>query len=210
MTVEWKHSSASFFFLGVAVGLVLSNLSIAKKREPARPNKRSKERVANLSNDNEAKPAARRYGAAIGLKRYAYIRYRQLHDNVWHEVLDRMSRSNIRNFTIYYHEETSTLFQHFEWTGHWNHGDLSKEEEDALFAADMQKIADDPVTRKWWAECEPCQEPFSQWHAETPPPSEGGEGKWWAPLECVTHCGHWPIAYSSQMRDPDFVKMHEI
>ena len=27
------------------------------------------------------------------------------------------------------------------------------------FAADMQKMADDPITKKWWAVCKPCQTP---------------------------------------------------
>jgi L-rhamnose mutarotase len=117
-----------------------------------------------------------------------------------------MYQSNIRNFTIYYHKETSTLFQHFEWIGHLEH---PEQDEKAVFQNDMDAIAADPVTREWWRECEPCQEPFSQWKAwsKRNPPSEGGAGEWWAPLECVTHCGHWPLAYSSQRRDPDFVPL---
>jgi L-rhamnose mutarotase len=121
-----------------------------------------------------------------------------------------MTRSNVRNFVIYYHEETSTLFQHFEWIGHWksrSSGEISAEEERRLFDLDMRAIAGDPVTRKWWRECEPCQEPFSQWPAGTEPPSEGGSGPWWAPLECVAHCGHWPVAYGARQRDPDFRTM---
>ncbi|MEK9564814.1 MAG: L-rhamnose mutarotase, partial [Deltaproteobacteria bacterium] len=25
---------------------------------------------------------------------------------------------------------------------------------------DMQKMADDPITKKWWAVCKPCQTPL--------------------------------------------------
>jgi hypothetical protein len=73
----------------------------------------------------------------------------------------------------------------------------------------MLSIANDPITRIWWKECEPCQEPFSQWIAGAPTPSEGGTGAWWTPLECVAHCGHWSVAYSTQQRDPYFVPLEE-
>jgi len=166
----------------------------------------------DVHNRNEQFPAPRRFGGAIRLAPDRYQRYRELHDNVWEPVLERMHRSNIRNFVIYYHAETSTLFQSFEWIGHWrqhpHENTNDKDEEQLLLARDMQAIANDPVTRQWWAECEPCQEPFSQWAENAPPPSQGGGGgDWWAPLECVCHTGHWPTAYSSQRRDVDFVKL---
>jgi L-rhamnose mutarotase len=165
----------------------------------------------NREKNKSEPPAPRRFGGAIRLKREQYRRYRELHDDVWKQVLDRMHQSNIRNFTMYYHEETSTMFQCFEWVGHWkyyneNNKTLpSKEQEKVLFDQDMKAIAEDAVTRKWWKECEPCQEPFSQWKAGSKLLSERGSGNWWAPLECVNHCGHWPTAYSKQQGDPDFV-----
>ena len=154
--------------------------------------------------EGEERQAPRRFGGAIKLKREMFDRYTELHDAVWDSVLERMYESNIRNFTIYYHEETSTMFSHFEWIGHW-HRNCSPSEEKAMFEADMKAIADDPITREWWKQCEPCQEPFSQWPAEARPPSEGGQGDWWAPLQCLNHCGHWAMNYSNQRRDPDFV-----
>jgi L-rhamnose mutarotase len=167
-----------------------------------------------IDDDDDGLPAPRRFGGAIKLKPDRYRRYRELHDHVWDGVLQRMRDSNVRNFTIYYHDETNTLFSHFEWIGHWQHCDastgecpLTADEEKKLFGDDMRKIAQDPVTRLWWAECEPCQDPFSQWRANSLPLSEGGSGDWWAPLECVNHCGHWPTSYSLRSRDPDFVKL---
>lgn len=130
-----------------------------------------------------------------------------LHDRVWPQVLERMSHSNIRNFVIYYHEETETLFQHFEWIGNWKTRSLEEEEE--LFQSDMNAIANDPMVREWWRECEPCQVPFSQWLESDKLLSEGGTGDWWSPLECVTHCGHWPVGYTHKLRDPDFVTLKE-
>lgn len=156
----------------------------------------------------EKLPAPRRHAAAIRLRLGKYQRYRELHDHVWEAVLKRMYQSNIRNFSIYYHEEYSTLYQSFEWIGHWRFYERylrmpTPTEEQELFAADMQAIADDPNTREWWKECEPCQVPFSQWTSSVPP-SEGGKGNWWAPLECVAFCGYWPTEYSEEKCDPDF------
>jgi len=197
------------YSLGVATGVILSILSFS-----VRAKKLEKEaiEVESLSNLNENHPAPRRFGSAIRLKREKYQKYRELHDNVWPEVLDRMRMSHIRNFTIYYHEETSTLFQHFEWTGHWNQrSKLTRAEEKQLFEADMKLIADHPITRSWWKECEPCQIPFSQWGEVGNKPflSQGGKGDWWSPMECVAHCGHWATSYTSQWSDPDFLKLEE-
>jgi L-rhamnose mutarotase len=161
------------------------------------------------SNAAEHFPAPRRYGACIQLQRDQYLLYRTLHDNAWESVLERMYLSHIRNFVIYYHEETSTLFQSFEWIGHWcGNRTLSKDEEQQLFQQDMDAIGNDPVTREWWKLCEPCQIPFAQFDKETDlPPSQGGTKDWWSPMECVCHTGHWPVVYSSQRRDPDFVPL---
>ena len=159
--------------------------------------------TASVSNSHAA---PRRFGAAIRLVPEQFDRYTELHDAVWDAVLDRMYQSNIRNFTIYFHKETNTMFQHFEWIGHWKQSSsLSKEEESALFEADMKAIAEDPITREWWIECEPCQEPFAQFPKGAKPPSAGGSDDWWAPLVCLNHCGYWPVQYSTASRDPDFV-----
>ena len=171
-------------------------------------------------------PAPRRFGACIQLKADKYLEYRTLHDNVWDHVQQRLYDSHIRNFTIYYHAETSTLYQHFEWIGHWdallnknrsnNQRSLSVEEEQALLDADFYAITQDPVTREWWKLCEPCQQPFGQWYQQPKPadgaqillPSEGNTtGDWWAPMECVCHTGHYPVAFSLQTSDPDFMKL---
>lgn len=165
----------------------------------------------SASGDAAACPAPRRFASAIRLRPGQYRRYRELHDNVWEAVLDRMYRSNIRNFCIYHHAETSTLYQSFEWIGHWRQPNNGNDvDEKTLFQRDMQAIAKDPVTRKWWIECEPCQEPFSQWKGVSKRPSQGGTedgGDWWAPLECVCHAGHWPTSYATERNDPDFVTL---
>lgn len=190
------------FLAGVAVGVV--TVLASSVRSSSSSSQPSKKDVDN-HNGEEEYPAPRRFGGAIRLKPEKYKRYRELHDHVWDDVLQRMHRSNIRNFVIYYHQETHTLFHSFEWIGHWKNHDKANEQ--ALLQADMDAIANDAVTRQWWKECEPCQIPFSQWKSGQPLLSDGGSGDWWAPLECFAHCGHWPTAYSTQSRDPDFVPL---
>jgi L-rhamnose mutarotase len=155
-------------------------------------------------------PAPRRYGSVIRLRPEQYQRYRELHDHVWDGVLQVMTQANIRNFVIYYHVETGILFQHFEWIGHWKTACRNKQEETDLFQRDMQIIAGDPITRDWWKECEPCQEPFSR-SAVPPSARTGSDDKdapsWWSSCECVAYCGHWPMSYSLETRDPDFVTL---
>ena len=72
-------------------------------------------------------------------------------------------KCNIRNYSIYHKD--GYLFSYFEYEGQ-------------DFQADMEKMAADPMTQKWWSICKPCQEPL-----ET-----RAEGEWWADMEEVFHC----------------------
>ena len=45
---------------------------------------------------------------------FLICQYTQLHDHTWDEVMARMAKSNMRNFVVYYHEETGLMFHHFE------------------------------------------------------------------------------------------------
>mmetsp|Transcript_26984 Transcript_26984/g.56663 ORF Transcript_26984/g.56663 Transcript_26984/m.56663 type:complete len:211 (+) Transcript_26984:151-783(+) len=172
--------------------------------------------------------APKRCGGAIQLKPDQYQEYTRLHDEVWPEVLERMARSNIRNFAIYYHEATNTLFSHFEWIGHWkmeSDNEIERkgckfakakyqqriEKEKELFESDMEAIASDEIVRRWWSFCEPCQTPFpGQWPEMEPPPSRGGKGDWWTPLVCICHCSHWPVEYSDKLRDPELANLCDV
>lgn len=86
--------------------------------------------------------------------------YKRLHADVWPEVLDRIRRSHIRNYSIHLHGDL--LLAYFEYDGE----DLE---------ADMALMAADEATRRWWAVTSPCQEPL-----ET-----AGPGEWWASTEQV-------------------------
>jgi len=109
---------------------------------------------------NASKP--KRYGQILKLRpehEEEYIRY---HAAVWPEVLDRITNSNIRNYSIFLRDHT--LFAYFEYIG-----------DD--FAGDMAKMAADPKTQEWWTIMEPMQAPF----ADRKP------GEWWSRMEEVFH-----------------------
>ena len=110
---------------------------------------------------------AKRYGSCIGLRGDRLEEYRKLHSAVWPGVLKTIHQCNIRNYSIYLREMpdgSHYLFSYFEYAG-----------DD--FAGDMERIAADPTTQKWWAVCKPCQEPLANKGAE----------EWWAGMEEVFH-----------------------
>ena len=89
-----------------------------------------------------------RYGSVVRLKPEKVEEYMELHANVWPEVYDRLTASNITNFTIFHREWPNGehyLFMYYEYTG-------------TDHAADAQAIADDPKTQEWWLMTDPCQE----------------------------------------------------
>lgn len=103
-----------------------------------------------------------RHAQVIRLKpnsREEYIRY---HKAVWPSVLDTIAACNIRNYSIYLHDDT--LFAYFEYHG-------------TDYSADMRKMASDPETQRWWAIMDPMQQPL-----------EGvREGQRWTELAEVFH-----------------------
>jgi L-rhamnose mutarotase len=109
----------------------------------------------------------KRFASVIGLKAEKAEEYKKLHAAAWPGVLEKIRQCNIRNYSIYLRtlpDGRQYLFGYFEYTGN-------------DFAADMQKMADDPATQKWWALTDACQIPL----ADRPP------GDWWAPMEEVFH-----------------------
>ena len=104
-----------------------------------------------------------RYGMVIKVKPDKFQEYKQLHAQVWPDVLKMIKECNIRNYSIYHKD--GYLFSYFEYVG-----------DD--FESDMSKMAADTTTQKWWDVCKPCQEPL-----ET-----RAEGQWWASMEEVFHC----------------------
>jgi len=94
------------------------------------------------------KNSVQRYGSVVGVKTGMVARYQELHAAVWPEVLAVITRSHIRNYSIYLRKLAGGrhyLFSYFEYTG-------------SDFAADLVRIAADATTQRWWAECVPCLE----------------------------------------------------
>lgn len=105
----------------------------------------------------------KRYGQVIKIKLEKLEYYKQLHANPWPEVIQRIRDCNISNYSIYI-LQNHTLFAYFEYLGN-------------DFEGDMQKMANDPFTQKWWKETDPCQESLGL-H-----PNE-----WWHNMEELFHC----------------------
>ena len=105
-----------------------------------------------------------RYGLVLGLNAEKKAEYIRLHAAVWPDVLKMITLCNMRNYTIFLKEPEDLLFAYYEYIGH-DH------------AADMARMAADPVTQDWWAVCIPCQVPL-----ETRKP-----GEWWAAMQDVFH-----------------------
>ena len=103
-----------------------------------------------------------RHGSVIKVRPEKLAEYKRYHARVWPEILDMITKCNIRNYSIYHKD--GYLFSYFEYVG-----------DD--FAADMKKMAADPKTQEWWAVMEPMQQPL-----ET-----RVRGEWWADMEEVFH-----------------------
>ncbi len=101
-----------------------------------------------------------RYGQIIGVKPDQIAAYEQIHAAVWPEVLAMIYECNIRNYSIFRHEQL--LFAYFEYVG-------------ADFAADMAKMAADPKTKEWWTHTDPMQQSYST------------SGEWWTTMKEVFH-----------------------
>ncbi len=114
------------------------------------------------------KPArVQRYGSVIGVRAEKLEEYKKLHAAVWPGVLKMIKACHIQNYSIYLRKLPDGqyyLFSYFEYTG-----------DD--FKADMDKMAADPTTQKWWDLCNPCQKPLEDRKA----------GEWWASAEEVFH-----------------------
>jgi L-rhamnose mutarotase len=100
--------------------------------------------------------------SVIGLDPAGAAEYEGLHANVWPDVLAQISRSNIRNYSIYRYGDL--LFSYYEYVGE----DLE---------ADLLAMAADPVTQRWWALCSPLQRPVP----------ERSAGEWWHLVPEVFH-----------------------
>lgn len=105
-----------------------------------------------------------RMGMVIGLVPDKIAEYKALHAAVWPGVLRTLAEAQVRNYTIFLREPENLLFAYWEYHGQ-------------DFAADMQTVADNPETQRWWTFCSPCQRPLDS----------RAEGEHWAMMENVFH-----------------------
>lgn len=104
----------------------------------------------------------KRFGQVINIKTEKIDAYKKEHADVWPEILDQISKCNIRNYSIYLFRDM--LFAYFEY-----HGDD--------FEADMALMANDPRTQDWWALMKPMQQSVA----------EVQNDEWWKDIEEVFH-----------------------
>ena len=106
-----------------------------------------------------------RHAWITGLKPEKAAHYRDLHAHPWPAVNRMLKECHIQNFSIWQGEIEGKLylFAYLEYTGR-------------DFDADMQKMAADPETQRWWKETDPCQ---------TPLPQAAAQGKIWTDLSEV-------------------------
>ena len=92
----------------------------------------------------------KKLGSVVEVKPEFVDKYKDLHANVWPEVLEVIKKSNIQNYSIFLKELPGHgiyLFSYFEYTG-------------TDYKFDMAQIAAAPITQEWWEECKPCLRPL--------------------------------------------------
>jgi L-rhamnose mutarotase len=114
------------------------------------------EKKSNTANQ-EVEKISKRVGSLIKVKPEYEERYIILHRHTFPGVLDRIRKSNIRNYSIFL--LNGILFSYYEYVGN-------------DYDADMKAIADN-VTRDWWKLTDPMQEPL---------PARK-EGEWWTEMQ---------------------------
>lgn len=92
------------------------------------------------------KEVQKRFGQLGKLKPDKIEEYDRLHASVWPEVLQTISRCNIKNYSIFRHGRY--VFAYFEYTG----DDYEK---------DMRYMEEDESTKKWWSCTHPCFDTYA-------------------------------------------------
>ena len=123
--------------LGAALLIVVVSFVAASRQSAS---------AAGDKKDSAGAEKVQRFGSVIELRPEKREYYVRLHADCWPSVLKQIRKSNIRNYSIYLGELGGKLylFSYFEYIG-------------TDFEADMKKMGDDPQTRRWWKETDPCQ-----------------------------------------------------
>lgn len=104
----------------------------------------------------------KRFGQTILLKPESADEYVRLHAETWPGVLAKIKECNISNYSIF--RKDNILFAYFEYIGN-------------DFINDMDLMAADPETQRWWNTVKPLMEPINKRAA----------GEFWADMEEIFH-----------------------
>jgi len=106
----------------------------------------------------------RRFGQMIKLKPAGAAEYIKLHEkeNIFKGVNEMIRKCNISNYSIYLKD--NYLFAYYEYVG-------------TDYEVDMKKMADDPVTQKWWSTVKPLMQPVENIQP----------GEFWADMQEIYH-----------------------
>ena len=104
----------------------------------------------------------KRLGMMIAIREDRIKEYRELHANVWPDVLKNLTDLHCKNYSIFLHN--NYLFGYMEYHG-------------KNYEKDMELMAQNEKVKEWWAVCKPCQIPLPN----------RKEGEWWSLMEEVFH-----------------------
>ncbi|TWU00219.1 L-rhamnose mutarotase [Botrimarina colliarenosi] len=100
----------------------------------------------NPSPESQAAAGVRRFASFVELKPEHEAVYREMHADVWPEVVAACKRANIQNYHIWVQTigDRKFIFRSFEYTG-------------VDPAADFAAVGEDPTIReKWWPITDDC------------------------------------------------------
>lgn len=112
-----------------------------------------------VGRDTDQSDSPRRVAQVICLRPEFADEYLKAHSEVWPGVLERLRASNVTNYSIFHHDDL--LFSYFEYVG-------------ADFERDMDAMAADPTTQKWWRWMNPMQKKVGE-----------TDGEWWTTIDEV-------------------------
>lgn len=101
-----------------------------------------------------------RIGQMIKIKPEGLQAYKDYHANPLPGVNEMIKKCNIQNYSIFHRGDY--LFAYFEYTGE-------------NYQADMEKMAADPTTQKWWSLVKPLMQPLP----------DCLEGEFWSDMDTV-------------------------
>ena len=105
-----------------------------------------------------------RMGMVIAVKPEKLEEYKRLHAEPLPEMAAALSAANIRNYSIYVREPENLLFGYWEYVG-------------ANYAADMQRLGELAVTKRWLTLTDPCQTRLAS----------AADGEWWSTMREIYH-----------------------